>query len=63
MESQTRSNGFDAAFPHKRKRRLKDYSQLQKLKASSPESTDLFEDNLIDTFYPERPSELDEVFV
>ena len=51
----------DAAFPHKRKRRLKDYSQLQKLKASSPESTDLFEDNLIDTFYPERTSELDEV--
>ena len=51
----------DAAFPHKRRRRLKDYSQLQELKASSPDSTDIFEDNLIDTFYPKRPSELDDV--
>ena len=52
----------DAAFPHKRKRRLKDYNQLQQLKATCPDSTDIFEDNLIDTFYPKRPSELDDVF-
>ena len=51
----------DAAFPHKRKRRLKDYTKLQNLKATCPNSTAIFEDNLIDTFYPHRPSELDDV--
>ena len=51
----------DATFPHKQKCRLKDYCQLQKLKASNPDATDIFENNLIHTFYPKRPSELDEV--
>ena len=57
MENLTQSNGLTLHF-HKEKRRLKDYSQLQQLKVSCPDSTDIFEDNLIDTFYLKRLSEL-----
>ena len=52
---------IDAAFPDKRKRRVKGYQKLQQLKEINPESEDIFENNLIDTHYPERPEELEEV--
>ena len=44
--------------PHKRRRRLKTH---QKLKEMDPDSTDIFEDNLIDNFYPNRPEELEDL--
>ena len=44
----------DAAFPHKRKRRVRDHNQLQLLQETDPNSTDIFDSNLIDTFYPDR---------
>jgi len=44
--------------PHKRRRRLKNH---QKLKEMDPDSTDIFEDNLIDNFYPNRPEELEDL--
>ena len=50
----------DTAFPHKRKRRVKDNNQLQLLQETDPNSTDIF-DNLIDTFYPDRPQDMEEV--
>ena len=52
---------IDAAFPDKRKRRVKGYQKLQQLKEINPESEDIFENNLIDTHYPERPEDLEEV--
>jgi len=43
--------------PHKR-RRLKNH---EKLKEMDPDPTDIFEDSLIDNFYPSRPEELGDV--
>jgi hypothetical protein len=40
---------------------VKGYQKLQQLKEINPESEDIFENNLIDTHYPERPEELVEV--
>ena len=48
-------------MPHKRNRRLKDHKHLQELAKKDPQNKDIFEDNLIDTFYPQRPSELEDV--
>jgi len=49
--------------PHKRKRRLKDHGKLKQLAEIDPDSTDVFENNLIDSFYPNRPNELENVCV
>ena len=51
----------DVSMPHKRKRRLRDHKQLQEIAKSDPDSKDIFEDNLLDTYYPNRPMELDDV--
>ena len=47
--------------PENRKRRLKKYSQLQSMAESNPDSTYIFEPNLIDNHYPNRPKELENV--
>ena len=52
---------IDATFPHKRKHRLKDYSKLQEFEKVDPNSTNIFEDSLIDTYYPQRPAEMEKV--
>ena len=52
---------IDAAWPHKRKRRLRNYKDLVELQENDPDSADIFEDNLIDTFYPQRPRQLENV--
>ena len=31
------------------------------MKENNPDSTDIFEENLIDTFYPQRPDDLEDV--
>ena len=51
----------DVSMPHERNRRLKDHKHLQELAKQDPHNKDVFEDNLIDTFYPQRPSELEDV--
>ena len=51
----------DASMPHKRSHRLKDHSKLQEIAKQDPNNKDIFEDNLIDKFYPQRPSELEDV--
>ena len=51
----------DKSQPHNRKRRLKDHSKLAEIKERDPNSTDIFEANLIDNFYPERPDDMDGV--
>ena len=51
----------DVSQPHNRKRRLKDHSKLTEMRECNPNSTDIFEANLIDTFYPERPDDMEDV--
>ena len=51
----------DVSQPHNRKRRLRDHSKLAQIKEQDPNSTDIFEANLIDTFYPERPDDMEDV--
>ena len=52
---------IDAALPHKRKRRVKDHKKLQDLHSRDPQSSDIFESNVIDTYYPQRPSSMENV--
>ena len=51
----------DVSQPHNRKRRLRDHSKLAQIKEQDPNSTDIFEANLIDTFDPERPDDMEDV--
>ena len=51
----------DVSQSHNRKRRLKDHSKLTEMRECNPNSTDIFEANLIDTFYPERPDNMEDV--
>ena len=51
----------DVSQPHNRKRRLRDHSKLAQIKEQDPNSTDIFEANLIDTFYQERPDDMEYV--
>ena len=52
---------LDVSMPHKRNRRLKDHRVLKVIAEHNPDTEDIFEDNLIDTFYPQRPQELEDV--
>ena len=47
--------------PHKRKRCLRNHDKLQELCESHPDSVNIFDNNNIDTFYPARPAELEDV--
>ena len=46
-------------MPHKRNRRLKDHKMLQEIAKENPDTENIFEDNLIDTYYPQRPINLE----
>ena len=50
---------LDVSMPHKRSRRLKDHKQLKQIAEHNPDNEDIFEDNLVDNFYPQRPQELE----
>ena len=45
---------IDVSQPHNRKRRLMNHSRLVEMRESNPNSTAIFEDNVIDTFYPDQ---------
>ena len=49
------------SMPHNRKRRLRDHSKLKQLRECNPNSTEIFEDNTIDTFYPQRPRHMEDI--
>ena len=42
----------------KRKVRIKGYRELQQMAESDPDSNDLYQANLLDNFYPNRPAAL-----
>ena len=52
---------LDVSRPDKIKRKLLEHSQLSAMKETNPQCTDIFEDNLIDTFYPQRPGGMEDV--
>ena len=52
---------IDVSMPHKRNRRLINHKVLQEIAKHNPDSEEIFEDNLIDTFYPQRPANLENV--
>ncbi len=52
---------IDAAQPRNRKKRVKKHSELVAECEGNPYNTNIFEDNLIDNFYPERPLILENV--
>jgi hypothetical protein len=51
----------DVSMPHKRSRRLKNHKVLQEMARLNPDSQNIFEDNVLDTFYPQRPALLESV--
>ena len=51
----------DVSMPHKRSRKLKNHKQLKPIAEHNPDSEYIFEDNLVDNFYPQRPQELEDV--
>ena len=52
---------IDVSQPHNRKRRLMNHSRLVEMRESNPNSIAIFEDNVIDTFYPQRPDDMEDV--
>ena len=50
-----------ADMPHKRKRMLKNHSELKAMAAKNPNAKDIYAPSLIDNFYPTRPRELENV--
>ena len=51
----------DVRMPHKRNRRLKNHAELLKMESVDPNSEDIFLDNFLSTYYPERPEDLEDV--
>ena len=51
----------DVSMPQNRKRRLRDHSKLVEMRDMNPDSTDIFENNVIDTFYPQRPTHMEDI--
>ena len=50
-----------ADMPHKRKRRVRKHKELKEMAELNPDSDDLYEESLLDDFYPKRPEELKDV--
>ena len=48
-------------WPDKRSRRLKDHKVLQDVAKHNPDSEDIFQSNLLDTYYPQRPNDLEDI--
>ena len=52
---------IDVSMPHRRNRRLKDHKVLQEIAENDPDTEEIFLDNLLDTYYPQRPDSLEAV--
>ena len=51
---------IDVSMAH-RSRRLKDHEVLQEIAENDPDTEEIFLDNLLDTYYPQRPDSLEDV--
>ena len=52
---------IDVSMPHRRNRSLKDHKVLQEIAENDPDTEEIFLDNLLDTYYPQRPDSLEDV--
>ena len=52
---------IDVSLPHKRHCKLQDHKVLKDMAKDNPETEGIFEDNLIDTYYPQRPRDLENI--
>ena len=48
-------------MPHKRKRLLKNHAKIQQLAKDDPDSDDIFAQNLLENYYPERPADMEDI--
>ena len=60
-EKLTTIKWIDVSPSHNRKRRLRNHSKLVEIWEINPDSTDIFDENIVDNFYPERPDDMEEV--
>ena len=60
-EKSTTVKWIDVSMPHKRNRRLKDHKLLKEIAKHDPNTEDIYEDSLLDTHYPQRPKDLEDV--
>jgi len=51
----------DVSMPDKRSHKLKDHKVLEEVAKHNPDSEDIFQSNLLDTYYPQRPNDLEDV--
>ena len=51
----------DASQPQNTKRRLMNHSRLLEMRETNPNSTVIFEDSIVDTFYPQRPGSMEDI--
>lgn len=52
---------IDVSMPQKRNRRIKNHKELEELAKHDPNTEDIFEKNVIDNHYPQRPQNLEDV--
>lgn len=52
---------IDVSLPHKRKRRVRDHSELKNVCKENPDSTDIYEENMVKNIYPEKPKDMENV--
>ena len=51
----------DVSVPHKRSRRLMDHKALLEIAEHDPDTEEIFEGKLLDTYYPQRQARLEDV--
>ncbi|CAI8024100.1 hypothetical protein GBAR_LOCUS14030 [Geodia barretti] len=60
-EKSTTIKWIDVSLSQNRNRRLRNHSKLVEIREMNPDSTDTFEENLVDDFYPKRPDDMEEI--
>ena len=55
MEKSEAVQWVKVGVPHKRNRRLKKHKELTAMAQGNPDCDEIFEENLVDTHYPQRP--------
>ena len=55
MEKSEAVQWVKVGMPHKRNRRLKKHKELTAMAQGSPDCDKIFEEHLVDTYYPQRP--------
>ena len=60
-EKSTTVHWVDVSMPQKRSCRRRDHKVLEQMSVHNPDTEDIYENNLLDTHYPQRPESLEDV--